>query len=259
MILTSKNYFSKKANMEYFSVSQFKSFEKCQHSALAEVKGKYQREKTTALLVGQYVDSHFEGTTDEFFYENPEIFTAKGGLKAEFLHARDVVIPRVERDKTFMKHMSGAKQVVMTGEICGVKVKIKMDSFRPGKAIDDMKIMKDFEPIFVQEKGLLPWWKAWEYELQGAVYQEVVRQNTGQRLPFYLCAATKEKVPDIDVLHIHQDELDFALDRFKADVEMYDAIKHGVIKPDRCGKCDWCKISKVIRKPSESDEFFFEL
>ena len=48
--------------MEYMSVSQFKAFEKCQHLALAKVKGKYKREKTTALLVGSYVDAYFEGT-----------------------------------------------------------------------------------------------------------------------------------------------------------------------------------------------------
>ena len=158
-----------------------------------------------------------------------------------------------------MKHLSGEKQVIMTGEICGVPVKIKMDSFRRGKAIDDMKIVKDFEPIYVDDKGRLPWWQAWGYDLQGAVYQEIVRQNTGDRLPFFLDAATKEKVTDIDVLHIHQDELDFALERFKDDVETYDAIKKGIIKPDRCGKCDWCKMSKVIRKPSESSDFIFEI
>lgn len=257
MILTAQNYFSKKANMEYFSVSQFKAFEKCQNAALAEAKGKYQREKTVAMMVGSYVDAYFEGSLPAFAAENPEAFKKDGSLKAEFIQAKEVIIPRIERDRTFMKHLSGAKQVIMTGEICGVKIKIKIDSYREGKAIDDLKVIRDFEPIFVADKGVLPWWTAWGYDLQGAVYQEVVRQNTGDKLPFYLAAATKEKVPDIDVLHIHQDELDFAMDHFKAEIETYDAIKKGIIKPDRCEKCDWCKESKVIRKPSESNEFIF--
>lgn len=259
MILTQANYYSKRANLHYMSVSQFKAFEKCQNSALAEVKGKYQKEKTVAMLVGSYVDQYFEGTLNQFIRDNPEIAKKGGDLKSEFVQARDVIIPRIERDKTFMKHLSGAKQVIMTGEICGVPIKIKMDSYRPGKGIDDLKIVKDFEPIYVEEKGRLPWWTAWEYDLQGAVYQEIVRQNTGERLPFFLDAATKEKVPDIDVLHIHQDELDFAMERFKADVEMYDAIKKGIIDPDRCGKCDWCKMSKVIHKPTESSDFIFDV
>jgi hypothetical protein len=52
MILTQRNYFSKKASLEFMSVSQWKVFNKCPASALAEIKGKYKREKTTALLVG---------------------------------------------------------------------------------------------------------------------------------------------------------------------------------------------------------------
>ena len=69
---------SKKANLEYMSVSQFKAFAKCEASALAEIKGKYTREKTTALLVGSYVDSYFEGTLANFIRENPEIFKKDG-------------------------------------------------------------------------------------------------------------------------------------------------------------------------------------
>lgn len=259
MKLTPKNYYSKAANLHYMSVSQFKAFEKCQNSALAEVKGEYQQETTTAMLVGSYCDACFEGTLDAFLKENPDVAKKGGELKAEFVHARDVIIPRIKRDKTFMKHMAGRKQVIMTGEICGVPIKIKIDSYRPGKGIDDLKIVKDFEPIYVAEKGMLPWWQAWGYDLQGAVYQEIVRQNTGEKLPFFLDAATKEKVPDIDVLHVSQDELDFALERFKEDVEMYDAIKKGIIEPDRCGKCDWCKMSKVIHQPSESSDYIFDV
>jgi len=64
MKLTEKNYFSQKANEEFMSVSQFKAFDKCPASAMAELKGEFTREKTTALLVGSYVDSYFEGTLE---------------------------------------------------------------------------------------------------------------------------------------------------------------------------------------------------
>ena len=66
MKLTNENYFSKEADMEYMSVSQFKAFEQCEAAALASVKGEWERPKTTALLVGSYVDAHFEGTLDVF-------------------------------------------------------------------------------------------------------------------------------------------------------------------------------------------------
>ena len=253
MKLTQENYYSPKANKEFMSVSQFKAFSKCQNSALAEIKGKYEREKTTSLLVGSYVDSYFEGTLDAFKEQNPEIFKRDGTLKAEYIQA-EAIIERIKKDKQFMRHLSGEKQVIMTGSIKGVPIKIKIDSLRP-KEIVDLKIMKDFEPLYVQDMGLQPWFKAWGYDLQGAVYQEIVRQNTGKKLPFILAAATKEKITDIDNIELTQDDLDFALDRFMRDVELFDAIKKGIIAPARCEKCDYCKLSKVLKQPNKSDEY----
>lgn len=255
MNLTSRNYFTRKANREYMSVSQFKSFSKCQAAALAEMQGKYQREKTTALLVGSYVDTYFEGRLKSFQRKNPEIFKKDGSLKAEFIQAL-AIINRIERDKLFTQYLSGQKQVIMTGEINGVPVKIKVDSLHPDKIVD-LKIMKDFSDIYFPEKGHLPWFEAWGYDLQGAVYQEIVRQNTGKRLPFYLAAATKEKITDIDIVHINQNLLDFAMERFSQDVQLYDAIKKGIIAPERCDECDYCKITKILTEPKESEEFYF--
>lgn len=254
MKLTKRNYFSKKSNKHFMSVSQFKSFLKCPNAALAEINGKYEREKTTSLLVGSYVDSYFEETLPKFKRENPEIFKKDGTLKADYIQA-EAIIERILRDKLFTKYMSGEKQVIMTGEISGVPVKIKIDSFLPDKIVD-LKIMKDFEPISSSENGVQAWFEAWGYDLQGAVYQEIVRQNTGKILPFYLAAATKEKVTDIDIVHLPQDMLDISLDRFKRDVEMFDAIKKGIIEPDRCEKCEYCKISKVLTVPTEADEYY---
>jgi hypothetical protein len=135
MKLTKRNYFSKKANLEYFSVSQYKSFAKCQNAALAEITGKYEREKTTALLVGSYVDAYFEGTLANFIRQNPEIFKKDGTLKADYVQA-EAIIQRILKDKLFMEHLSGKKQVIMSGEICNVPVKIKIDSLLPDKIVD---------------------------------------------------------------------------------------------------------------------------
>lgn len=254
MKLTQRNYFSRKANKEFMSVSQFKSFERCQHAALAEIKGKFEREQTTALMVGSYVDAYFEGTLDKFTQQNPDIFKRDGSLKAEYVQA-DAIIERIHRDKLLMHYLSGEKQVIMTGEICGVPIKIKIDSLLPDKIVD-LKIMRDFENVHHAEKGSLPFFEGWGYDLQGAVYQEIVRQNTGETLPFYLALATKEKVPDIDIIHMNRKSLDFALEHFKANVELYDAIKKGIIEPERCGKCDYCKETKVLSEPRDSEEFY---
>lgn len=254
MKLTQRNYFSKKANLEFMSVSQFKSFDRCQASALAEINGKFEREQSTALLVGSYVDSYFEGKLDKFKAEYPDIFKRDGTLKAEYIQA-EAIIERIKKDKLFSEYMSGKKQVIMTGEISGVPVKIKVDSLHRDKIVD-LKIMRDFENIYVAEKGSLPWFEAWGYDLQGAVYQEIVRQNTGKTLPFYLAAATKEKVTDIEIIHINQKSLDYAIEHFKANVEMFDAIKKGIIEPERCEKCQYCKETKVLTAPMDSEEFY---
>ena len=257
MKLTQLNYYSKKASEEFMSVSQWKSFNKCQASALAELKGEFEREKTTALLVGSYIDSFYEGTLEEFKKQNPEIFKKDGSLKAEYTQA-EAIIERTQKDKLFTKYMAGKKQVIMTGEINGVKVKIKIDSLHPDKIVD-LKIMRDFESVYVPEIGRLPWFEAWGYQIQGAVYQEIVRQNTGKKLPFYLAAATKEKVTDLDIVHIEQEMLDAALDHFKREVEYFDAIKNGVIEPVHCEKCEYCKNTKVLKEPTSSDEFYLDI
>ena len=257
MKLTQRNYYSKKANLEYLSVSQFKAFSKCPAAALAEVKGKYKREKTTALLVGSYIDSYFEGTLPKFIKQNPEIFKKNGTLKAEYEQA-EAIIQRILKDKLFTEYMSGEKQVIMSGSINGVNVKIKVDSLHEDKIVD-LKIMRDFESVYSAENGRQPWFEAWGYDLQGAVYQEVVRQNTGEILPFYLAAATKEKVTDLDIVQIDQKMLDYSLDRFKRDVEYFDAVKKGVIEPIRCEKCEYCKNTKVLKEPTSSEEFYLDI
>jgi len=256
MILTDENYFSKEMSMKYMGVSQYKSFMKCQAMAMAEINGEFVREKTAALLVGSYVDAHFEGTLDIFRAQNPEIFKRDGGLKSEYIKAEDV-INRIERDPMFMDFMSGEKQIIMTGEIEGVPVKIKIDSFHEDKIVD-LKVMRDFESGYKPEQGRLNWIEYWQYDIQGAVYQEIVRQNTGEQLPFYLAAATKEKETDLGIFQIPQTYLDLELDKFKQNIQQFDAIKQGIIEPERCEKCDYCKRTKVLDRIINMEELDYE-
>ena len=124
MILTAENYFSKEADREYLSVSQYKNFmgtigrPACEAEAMAKLSGEWEMKKTTALMVGSYVDAHFEGTLNLFQAQNPEIFTKQGALKSEYRKAEEI-INRIERDELFMKYMSGEKQVIMTADMFG--------------------------------------------------------------------------------------------------------------------------------------------
>ena len=75
--LNQSNYYSEKANMQYFSISQYKDFMKCEAMALAKITGAYNPEMTRAMLIGSFVDTYFEGTQEQFIKENPAVFTRK--------------------------------------------------------------------------------------------------------------------------------------------------------------------------------------
>lgn len=250
MAVNKYNYFSKNNNRKYCGSSQFKSFMRCSASAVAELNEEHEREMTTALLVGSYVDAWFEGTLDEFKAEHPEVFKKDGTLKAEYLQA-DEIIARVQRDELFMEFMSGRKQVIKTGYIEGIPFKIKIDSYHKGKMIVDLKVVKDFKPIYDEDEGCyLDFIRYWGYDIQAAIYQAV----EGNNLPFFICAVTKEKTPDLKVIQIPQAWIDNAMEIVKHNVEMIDMIKHGEIPPIRCEHCDYCKATKKLSRVVSAEE-----
>lgn len=255
MVLTAENYYSKEANKEYMSVSQYKDFAgtygkmACEFSAIEKLEERWKQKKTTPLLVGSYVDSYFEGTLEKFKKENPEIFTQKGELKANYKQA-ERIIARMERDPLFMQYMSGEKQVIMTGELFGAEWKIKIDSFVRGIAITDLKVMASITKLeWVKDIGYLDFVRYWGYDIQGAIYQEIVYQNTGERPPFYIAAGTKEEEPNIEVIHVTQNYLDEAKHMVEMNMPRILRVKNGEAEPDRCEMCDCCRHTKVLKRP----------
>lgn len=233
MRLTSENYYSQEANEQFFSVSQYKDFMKCEAMALAKIRGQYRQPSTRALLVGSFVDSYFEGTLEHFMEENPELFTRRNELRSEFRKANEI-IGRVQADPLFMRFMSGKKQQIMTFDLFGIPWKIKMDSYLPGICITDLKVVANFKSL-----------PLWRYDLQGAVYQAGVETVTGERLPFYLAVATKERVTDLDIFQIPQTTLNLAMDEIGFNIEHFADVKAGVVPPQYCGHCDYCKAVKA--------------
>lgn len=267
MILTAENYYSQEADREYLSVSQYKKFAGClgrpgcEAHAMAQLNGEWQDKSTTALMVGSYVDAHFEGTLDLFRAQHQEIFTQKGELKADYKRA-EVVINRIERDEYFMAHMAGQKQVIMTGELFGAKWKIKMDSYFPDQLIVDLKTMKSLgDSFYVADFGNMDFIRNWGYDIQGAVYQKIVEINTGKKLPFKIAAASKEEYPDIEIIQVEQSLLDAALEEVAQNVPKILALKRGEYQPVRCERrdCNYCKHTKVLTHSIWSDELLVNL
>ena len=253
--LTDANYHSLDSNKRYLSSSQFKQFLFCEDKGLAQVKGNYIRKTTKALLVGSYVDAYFSDLAElDAFTSNhaDEIFTKKGELRADFQKADDI-IRRIEKDKLMMEYLDGDPQVIMTGELFGSEWKVKVDSLHPDKIVD-LKVMRDTKPIYKDGE-----WKdfitAWGYDIQGFVYQQIVEQNTGKHLPFYLAVATKEDCPDIEIIQIPDWKLNSAGEIVKHYTPRYQKIKDYEIEPNRCGVCDWCRDTKVLTEPISYESF----
>ena len=286
MKLNSRNYYSPKANREYFSVSQFKDFMKCPAMAMAKQNGEYEEEYGRALLLGSYVDEMLTGTAKsqtkfiaencaELFQKSSKILTTLSKIETaaeqrEFISGcadlfcdgnkpyADIVqanetIERVRQQPKMMHYLSGKHQVIMTGEIEGVPFKIKMDSYDPDEYITDLKYMASLRsPNLFQ-----PMVKYWGYDIQAAVYQEIVRQNIGKRLPFYFDVATKEKPAHLALGEISQWNIDEALDTVKKNIVRFQKIKTGELPAERCEDygCDYCTSTKIIDTAIDTDLF----
>ena len=266
-VLSDDNYYSVDANKRYCSVSQLKSFIGtpsqlgCEYKALKEVNGEYERPQTDALLVGSYVDTALlEPAKMESFKElHPEMISTRGvtagQVKAEFKIA-DRMIEKVKGDKKCMALLDGNHQTIMTGELWGLPFKIKMDSYRENKFIADLKTCEDiYKGYYAKGLGTLSFIEYFDYILQGAIYQEIVRQNTGKTLPFYIVAVSKQKdEPDIQAIWIDNETLkrklfgDELADGLQNEITRVRQLKKGEIEPCKCGKCVLCRQSKVVDK-----------
>lgn len=251
MRLTESNYFSQEAGRAYMSVSQLKSFLKCPAATMAEIKGEYSPERGRALLLGSYVDEALTGTEESFerFCEDnhSELYQKRSGKKYADVAQADEAIRRVREQPLMMKYLSGEHQTIMTGEIEGVPFKGKFDSYKPGKFITDLKYVRSLRSPNLFENFI----DYWKYTMQMAVYQEIVFQNTGDRLPCYIVAATKESPPRVTVAEIDQFTLDRELEDVKRMAPLFQKMKNGEIPPERCEEydCVFCATTKILTEP----------
>lgn len=263
MKLTNRNYYSRKANKLYLSVSQYKDFcgtmgkPGCEYTALAKLKGIYKPEPTKAMVMGSYIDAAYEGTLKRFIENTPQIFNKNGTLKAEFVKAQQAY-DRTQQDELFKLYMSGLKQVIMTANIFGVDWKIKIDSYFPDKCIVDLKYIKDiYERCYVKDFGHVNFIEYWGYDLQLAIYQLVVEANTGKKLPCYIAAVDKKETPNLEIIKIEQEQLDAALLGIQSNIQRIQELKNGKIKPDKCYECDYCIQTKVLTSPISSTSLIY--
>lgn len=238
--LTTENYFE---DTGHLSVSKFKRLMRCENQGLSEWGN-----PTPSMLVGSYVDAHVEGTLEQFKEEHPEIISTrgatKGQLKTEFKQANEI-IDFIDNDENLQNFLSGEKQRIMTGEIKGTPWKIMMDSYDEGVSIVDLKVMRS---ITNSDGSYYDFISAWGYDIQLAVYQEIVRQNTGKQLPVYIAVVTKESPINSAIVHIDQHTLDLAMVLVETHTERFYDLMTGKLFPIGCGTCKTC-ISRRNKTP----------
>lgn len=229
---TDELYFADKSR---FSVSSYKQFLKCEYSGTIGFG-----QPTSAMLVGSYVDAYVSGELEKFVEQHPEIISSrgatKGSLKSEFALAEEIC-KYIDNDKVFSQFMSGDKQTVMTGEIAGVPWRIKMDSYSKGIAISDLKVMAN---ITNRNGDYIDFVTQFGYDIQMAVYQNIVFQNTGERLPCFICAVSKTEPINSIIINIPQHHLDAVLYEVKQNAPRFWEVKNGLVSPKMCGKCNHC-------------------
>lgn len=256
MKITVDNYYSNEADMEYMSVSQFKGFLKCEARQKAILSGEYIAPDTTALLQGRLLETLLlePEKIEQFREENPELFsqrgTTKGEIKTEFKKILEMA-ERAKQDEFFMSYLgdsfSTLYQYPVTGIIAGIKFKGLIDIYQPKSCIVDLKGIKDFQSIWDDKsKQKLNFIEYWGYHTQLAVYQWLVKQNTGELLPVFIAGVTKETVSDIGIFSIPQEVLDHQLSVIGELAPRYQKIKDGEIEPVRCEHCDYCKATKKL-------------
>lgn len=268
--LTAENYYSIEANKAYCSASQAKDFlgcpirPGCEERALKTISGEYVPETTKAMLMGSILDVLWENDDPDYILSRfPDCVSSKGAtkgqLKAEYQQIMSIY-QRTLKEEKFCAYMSGDKQTIMTGVIEDLPFKIKIDSYLEGKAIVDLKTTQSLDRNFryyIPDSGeRLPFYMAFGYDIQLAIYREIVRQNTGDTLRCYLAAVDKKPHPICDIIELTPKILDEALEGIKRNCADIIALKNGEVQPIRCNhsECDYCRDTHVCEVIS-TEEF----
>ncbi len=265
LILTTDNYYTKEADMSYMSCSQYESFMDCEAKAMAKLQGRFKEEPSQAFLVGNYFHTYLESPEahQAFLQANfDQIFktkTVKGetvitGKFAPFVKA-DEMLAVAESDPAIKKFidMPGENEKIMTGNLFGVPWRIRIDKYIPEtRLIIDWKTVANIWELQWNNEA---WAKVsfvenFKYLFRAAAYMEVEKQNTGAKHDpmFILVCISKQDPPDKEIISLNnRQRSDMELEKISENIIHIQRLKHGEIKPKRCGYCEYCRATKKIK------------
>lgn len=252
MLLTADNYHSPEANQKYLSCSQYKDFCECEAMAMASIRGEWKRSTTNDCLVGSYIHAWNEGpeALARFKATTPDMFKKNGEPLAAFAFA-DTMIQTLESDPFCMYMLDGQKEVIMTAEMFGAPWKIKIDTYKTSEAIVDLKTTRSIWELqwsaFYNCK--VSFIEIYQYFIQFAIYLEIERRakNRENWLTPYIVAASKENPPDKAVIDLNDPaRIKQELKEIEVKMPRILALKSGEAEPKRCGKCAYCRASRLV-------------
>lgn len=262
-VLTDDNYYSAEAQKHYLSNSDLKVFQECQYRYTKMISGEWQREETEALLQGSLLDAMLTGTPQEVEKskaDHPQIYSSRGATKGELKSSFKIVeqmYDKVINDPKGMKMLDGEHQKIFTGTLFGIDMRCKLDVYQEHNAIVDLKTVSSLHQSYwdVDLGRRTTFVQHFKYIQQLAIYQELVYQTTGEKLPCYILAVTKENPVDIQPIYFDNQSLHDAIygNEFEQglanDFEQLRLIRNGELEPLKCGECEVCISEKVVGKP----------
>ena len=267
MQLTADNYYTVEADREYMSCSQYQDFLSCEARAMATLDGRFVPEPSEALIVGNYFHTAMESDEahDAFCRENFEqIYKYKvnkageisiTGKYAPYVTA-DCMIEVCKSDPLIRSliDIPGENEKIMTGYLFGMPWKIRLDKYCPRtRTIIDWKTTADinkteYNPRIGERESFI---EALGYMMRAAVYTEIEKQFTGHQTDadFIIVAISKQNPPDKGAFLLnHRQRYDYELEEMQKNMERIYAVKNKMLAPRRCGMCDYCRSTKILKR-----------
>lgn len=123
--------------------------------------------------------------------EQKEIAKERGAtiIRTDEFEAITLIAQRLREYGPTKELLDADTEVTMTGEFCGLQTRGRLDLYRPGGFIADLKVIDT-----ITEKNVRFLVAKNNWHLQAAWYQKLVQANTSDVLPFYHIYVNKKLV-----------------------------------------------------------------
>ena len=263
--LTDENYYQ---DTKYFSNSMISEYLDCSARAEAKRKGEWKDEGfKLPFAIGHYFESLLNNDSERVIetdeYKHLMLNKAdKNGNRKQNASAKlcHTMYDKCKTNPLFMRFNEGENELIFTGEIHGVLFKCRIDITNIEKGFftdtkstkanlkpfinEDGEEVLDFEEFDWKDGKKRPFYEHFDYIMQLAIYQELLRQNLGVNLQPVLNASSKVKPFRYRTFAIDKNDVRLSekIELLEDHINFVQSIRSGEIEPLRCEKsfCEYC-------------------